>query len=178
MHFILILMLVSPIVLCVVLAGLNRRPGTHPHRNPFTAGFYANLILPPLYLLFHIRTFGSDAFQLVCGLALFLIYLNCCVFLNWFVFTLTDVSMHIQLLMQIERQGTLTPESLVTRYNKNAILGNRIPRLLELGQLREENGRLFLHGKSVLLGAAVARIARRILGIPLHPEHAEHDATL
>jgi len=111
---------------------------------------------------------------MLCGLVLLTIYVNCIGFLNWFIFTLTDVSMHIQLMMQIHSQGSISTEQLVERYNKNTILKNRIPRLLELRQLRLEGGRLFLRGHSVLFGARVCRILRRVLGIPERPEDADH----
>lgn len=176
MRNIFLLLLGVPVCLCVFHAWLNRRAGIHPHRTPFTAGFYTNLVFVPVYVCLHILEFGFDAWQFLCGLLLMLIYTNCLVFLNWFIFTLTDVSMHIQLLMQIHRNHALTPQLLVERYNKTAILTNRIPRLIELGQLRMENGRLFANGKSVWFGASVCLLLRKILGIPLRPEEAKHDA--
>jgi hypothetical protein len=174
MCFVIVLLLLAPVFLCGVNAILNRRPNTHPHRTPFTAGLYTNLVFIPVYVVLHVRIFGSQFTDLICGVVFMLIYINGVVFLNWFIFTLTDVSMHIQLLMQIHRHGSITTADLVERYNKNTILTNRIPRLLELGQLRMTDGLLFVGGRSVLFGAAVCALLRRILGIPVRPEEADH----
>ena len=83
--------------------------------------------------------------------------------------------MHIQLLMQLQRNNEISVETLAKQYNKNIILQNRVPRLLELGQLRLENGRLFISGGSVLFGAFICRRLRKILGIPEHPEQTDHE---
>lgn len=174
MWTILLLFLALPLFLCAVNATLNRIPHTNPHKTPFTAGLITNVIFLPLYAFAHIGFFDRAIAPLFCGLLFALIYMNCMVFLNWFIFTLTDVSMHIQLLMQLSRLGSVKPDQLAECYNKNTILANRVPRLLELGQLRLENGRLFLNGGAVLFGASVCMVMRKILGIPERPEEADH----
>jgi hypothetical protein len=176
MRAIVLLLLAIPIFVCVMNGWLNRKSGTRPHRTPFTAGRLTNIVFLPVYLLLHIATFGISPLPLAAGALFMLIYINCLVFLNWFIFTVTDVSMHIQLLMQIYRSGPTSQERLVERYNKNSILGNRVPRLIELGQLRVENDRLLISGKSVLFGAFLCRRMRHILGIPERPEQAHHGA--
>ena len=65
-------------------------------------------------------------------------------------------------------------DELVGRYNKGVILGNRIPRLIELGQLQQADGRLFVAGNAVLLGSRVCTLLRWILGLPLSPADAKH----
>jgi hypothetical protein len=174
MKIVLVLLLAAPVILCSLNAMLNRLEGTHPHRTPFTAGLYTSAVFLPLYVPLHAKLFGVSAVPMLCGLAFIIIYLNCLVFLNWFLFTLTDVSMHIQLLLQVHRAGSITPEHLIARYNKDTIVHNRIPRLLELGQLRMQDGKLYVSGRSVMFGASVCVGLRRILGIPVRPELAEH----
>lgn len=174
MKIVLGLLLAAPMFLCSLNAILNRLAGTHPHRTPFTAGLYTNAVFLPLYGVLHAKMFGISPYPMFCGLFFILIYLNCLVFLNWFIFTLTDVSMHIQLLIQVHRAGSINFEQLITAYNKRTILRNRIPRLLELGQLRMKDGKLFIDGGSVLFGAAVCVALRKILGIPLRPELVDH----
>jgi hypothetical protein len=175
MTYILILLFLSPVLPCIINAALNRREGAHPHRTPFTTGVYANMVLIPIYFILHVNVFGTRLPPVLFGLVFFIVYLNCAVFLNWFIFTLTDVSMHIQLMFQIESEGAITEDNLIGRYNKEVILGNRIPRLLELGQLRIENERLYINGQAVLIGASICCLIRRILGIPVRPEQAVHD---
>ncbi len=169
-----VLLFCLPVVLCGFNALLNRLPRTRPHSTPFAAGKLLNLLCIPLYVTLHIKVFGPAPLPLLAGALFVLIYANCLVFLNWFVFTLTDVSMHIQLAMQISRTGSLPLHELTARYNKKAILQNRVPRLLELGQLQLVAGRLFATGGSVLFGAWVCQWLRRILSIPERPEDADH----
>jgi hypothetical protein len=174
MREVIALLIAAPLLLVVLHSALNRWSKIHPHRTPFTAGFYCNVLVLPAYLALHWTQLNRDPVDLICGLLFVAIYLNCCVFLNWFIFTLTDVSMHIQLMMQLHKRGTASIADLESAYNKDVIVGNRIPRLIELGQLRLENGRLFVTGGSVLLGAWVVALLRRLLGIPVRPELADH----
>ena len=97
-------------------------------------------------------------------------YAFCVNFLNWFVFTLTETSMHIHLLVEIGLHEPVSLRDLNQRYNKQNIIRARIPRLVELGQLRLENGRLTVVGSWVLQAAKACRLLRRILGIPVQPE--------
>jgi hypothetical protein len=83
--------------------------------------------------------------------------------------------MHIQLLMQIHQHGKISKVKLQELYNKDVILGNRIPRLLELGQLKLSNGKLQVAGRGVLLGAVLCATLRCLLGLPIRPELARHD---
>lgn len=174
MPWILLLLFVAPMFLCGVNAMLNRWSRIHTHRTPFTSGLYTFVVFIPAFVVLQLLLGRASVPEVVAGLIFVTLYLGCLVFLNWFIFTLTDVSMHIQLMMQLHKRGSASITELQECYNKNVILGNRIPRLLELGQLRLENERLFLAGRSVLFGASVVALLRKILGIPVRPELAKH----
>lgn len=169
MSAIFFLLLGVPFFVCGLNAWLNRRPGADPVRTPFTSGRVAGVVFLPAYALVHWQAAGFDVGQMLCGLALVAVYVAGVTIVNWFVFMLNDASMHVRLLMQISEAGAVSPAELIGRYNKNAIMSNRIPRLVALGQLRLESGRLFPAGNSALLAARVCVWLRKILGIPLRP---------
>jgi hypothetical protein len=175
MRWILPFLFVAPIFLCTVNAILNRWSRIHPHRTPFTAGRYTIVVFIPAFVALQLLPGTSSGSEVFAGLVFLTLYLGCLIFLNWFIFVLTDVSMHIQLMTQIHKRGSATVAELQKSYNKDVILENRIPRLLELGQLHLRNGKLVLAGRSGLFfGAFVTAFLRRILGIPVRPELADH----
>ena len=138
----------------------------------FVAGFANVGALVVLVLV--LRPAGSAPRELLAGVLFIAAYGFCVNFLNWFVFTVTETSMHAHLLVEIGHEGEITRAELDRKYNKTTIIAARIPRLLELGQLRLEGGRLYLAGSWVLESALALRVLRRLLGIPPRPpqEHA------
>ena len=181
MNVILIILVAIPFAVVLMNAALNRAarrwsslPG--PHTTPFVTGALVNGTAVPL-LTFASAQPGDGIADTLFGSLYALSYVNCVVFLNWFVFSVTDVSMHVHLLVEIHRHGTIRPEELHALYNKSAIIEARLPRLLELRQLRLEDGRLYVRGSAVLLGARLLVPLRRILGIPPRPQDAQDPAT-
>jgi hypothetical protein len=104
------------------------------------------------------------------------VYMFCVNFLNWFVYALTETSMHIHLVALLARYESLSQDELYSLYNKNTIIRVRIPRLLQWGQLKRKDERLVLSGSWVLVGAIGCRILRRILGIPTRPELVKRES--
>ena len=162
----------APVVTWLGTAGINwtaravaRLPS--PQVACFAAGF-ANLGgLVVLFLV--LQPTGSDRRELLAGIFFMSAYGFCVTFLNWFVFTVTDTSMHVHLLVEIGHEPEITFEELTHRYNKKSIIAARIPRLLQLGQLRLDHGRLYLTGSWVLASAVALRFLRRLLGLRPRP---------
>lgn len=98
-----------------------------------------------------------------------LLVINNAAFFLWHFFALTDVSMHIHLLVEIHRAGRISREGLQARYNKDVIIRARIPRLIALHQLSLEGGVLRVAGNTVVTNAKVFALCRAILGIPKRP---------
>lgn len=169
------ILILAPAAICTLNALLNRFSRIHIHKTPFLAGTYVLLLWIPAFIYECIRLNGFSLTEFIFDFLYVSCFVFSLIFLNWFVFTLTDVSMHIQILMQIYRHPGITRNKLLQNYNKSIILKNRIPRLLELGQLKLRKERLFISGRSVLFGAWVCLILRYILGLPLHPEDARHE---
>jgi hypothetical protein len=169
------MLLAAPAMVALANAVLNRQGGTRPHKTPFQGGAIVAAVWGGVWMLACARVFGRDSLEMGFSFAFGAIYFACTVFLNWFIFTITDVSMHIQLLMQISERGRISVADLQHRYNKGTIVRNRIPRLLELGQLRCVDGRLRVGGRGVLFGALCCAMLRGLLGLPIRPEMAIHD---
>ncbi len=174
MPWVVLLMFVLPVLVCGIHAVLNRRSGADPHITPFVAGVLASAVLVPCYMAIHWFYLDRSVPNFVAGLIFFLLFDLCVVFFNWFVFAVSDASMHIRILMTIDRLGAARTSQIRERYNKNTIIAYRLPRLIAVGQLRVDEGRLVINSRSVLVFAAVLRVIRRILGIPIRPELANH----
>lgn len=175
--FLLILVVGIPMLVFVLNAALNAFTRIDPHKTPFVAGHAVTLLAVVAYCAVQVGLSGSLQLSIVLGILYLLCYCGCVTFLNWFVFTLTDVSMHVRTAYVIHTAGRLTPEQIQKRYNKSFILGNRLARLLELGQLKVRDGRYFTGGGEVLVGAAVCKLLRVVLGIPVAPELQDHYRT-
>ncbi len=162
----------APLVSWLGTAGINwmaRAVGRSPSPQVacFAAGFATLGALVVLFLALQLT--GSDPRELLAGILFMGAYGFCVNFLNWFVFTVTETSMHAHLLVEIGHEPEITPEELARRYNKHSIIAARIPRLLELSQLRLDHGRLYLTGSWVLASAVALRRLRRLLGLPPGP---------
>ena len=120
-------------------------------------------------LILEMRKGSRDPLAFLSLIIYVLIYMFCINFLNWFIYTLTETSMHIHLIALIAHYGSLSEERLRSLYNQNIIIRARVPRLLQLGQLTRRDGRLTLTGSWVLLGAVGCHILRWVLGIPTRP---------
>lgn len=162
------------------LVRLYRHTGRHvsPQAACFHAGILVFVASLAAWLFLASRAETLNAGELLGGLAYFSSCCTCCTFLNWFVFAVSDTSMHVHLMVEVGREDGIALDKLQRRYNKQAIIQARIPRLLELGQMRLCGDRLVLGGRWVLAGAEAARLMRILLSIPPHPiQEEENDST-
>lgn len=157
--------------LTALLIRYRRRSGRQisPQNSCFHAGAMVFIATAVSWLV--VSTNGSDPkiMELPGGIAYLAAYCICITFLNWFVFVVSDTSMHVHLMVEIGREEGMPLAELQRRYNKQTIIQARIPRLLELGQLRLRGNQLVLGGRWVLAGAEAARLMRILLSIPPHP---------
>lgn len=140
-----------------------------PQKGCLQAGVLVSLASLVLWLSLSLSRQSPDLAETLSGIAYLAIYCFCCSFLNWFIFTVTETSMHTHLLVEIGRDDGIALSELQRRYNKSTIIAARIDRLLEIGQLRLRNGHLILGGSWVLAGAEGARLLRVLLSIPPQP---------
>lgn len=138
------------------------------HKNSFRALKLTNILFFCLFIGFIVKFQIGWLDLLIYGTYLFFT-INVYGFVIWNGFAITDVSMHIHLLVEVFRAQRISYAELTTLYNKQKVISERIPRLLSLGQLVEKEGKLYLSGNAVLLGANICVLFRRLLGIPARP---------
>jgi hypothetical protein len=174
MFWIVALMLSYPFLVFGLNAGLNRMKGEDPHVTPFRSGIMGLVLMISAYLVTYFSKSEFDAFDFGAGFTLVSVYAVCVAFINWFVFAVSDASMHIRILMVIERLGSASSAQIQDRFNKASIISYRIPKLIAVGQLGLVDDRLVVKSRSVILFAALLRAIRRVLSIPARPELATH----
>lgn len=175
--FALALVFAVPLLVFLCNSALNRFTSFDSHRTPFLAGYIVTVITIAAFLLVQASLCAQLTLWMLVGCVYILVYCGCVTFLNWFLFTLTDVSMHVRIAYILFRSQGMGREDIKRLYNKQIILRNRTARLLELGQIKLENGYFVSGGGEVLLGAAVCKLLRRLLGIPVSPELQDHSTT-
>src|SRR5204863_261809 len=82
----------------------------------YISGFANMAALVVLVLV--LRPTGSAPRELLAGVLFTAAYGFCVNFLNWFVFTVTETSMHAHLLVEIGHAREITRAELEQRYNK------------------------------------------------------------
>jgi hypothetical protein len=137
------------------------------HRSAVSATKTVNAVVL-LALLLRAATHSFSA-ALLPELFYVALVINAAAFISWNFFAMTDTSMHIHILTEFYRAKDLSKAELLERYSKNTIVGARIKRLLTLDQLRLRDGKLTIAGRTVLAGAEMCKLFRRVLGIPVRP---------
>jgi hypothetical protein len=137
------------------------------HRSSVSATRTVNVIvLVALLLPAASRSFSDFCWPAFLYAAL---VINAGAFISWNFFAMTDTSMHIHILTEFYRVKDLSKAELFERYCKDTIVRARLKRLLTLDQLRLQDGRLKIAGRTVLAGAEMCKLFRFMLGIPIRP---------
>jgi hypothetical protein len=137
------------------------------HRSAVAATRTVNVVVVVALLLPTV----SRSFSAVCFLDFLYagLVINAAAFCIWVVFAMTDTSMHIHILTELYRVKDISKTELLARYCKDSIVEARVRRLLTLGQLQRQDGKLRAAGRTVLLGAEMCKLFRFMLGIPIRP---------
>jgi len=94
--------------------------------------------------------------------ALSLLYLD--------VVNIAETSLHMHLLLEVSWNDRLSLQRLIDKYGPAHMVGERLERLIALGQVRRVGDRYYLGGnRSALRIAYVVDICRRVLGMPTSP---------
>lgn len=169
--YVLTICLASMVLLFVITAIFNylRAPTTSAscHAHFMAATKIVNAVA--VVALIGSALFGDMGYVLAINVIYGMVVINSAAFFLWHFFALTDVSMHIHLLVEIYRAERISREALYRRYNKEAIIRARIPRLIALHQLSCRDGILRVSGKAVFYNAWLFAVFRIVLGIPKRP---------
>jgi hypothetical protein len=149
-----------------------------PQKACYQAGLLVTFASLTWWIYISLKQPTTDSVETLAGVAYLLVYCFCCSSINWFIFAVTEASMHTHLLVEIGCNDGLTLTELHRRYNKSKIISVRISRLIEIGQLRlTGSNQLILGGRWVLVGAEIARLLRILLSIPPQPVQEEENGT-
>jgi hypothetical protein len=171
-RYVLLICLVGILLLPLLTAVFNlkdkiRGRDISSHRSAVAATKTVNVIVLAALLL----PAASSSFSSVClpEFVYTALVVNAAAFISWNFFAMTDTSMHIHILTEFYRVDDLSMTELFARYRKDTIVGARVKRLLTLDQLRLQDGKLTVAGRTVLLGAEMCKLFRLVLGIPIRP---------
>ncbi len=81
------------------------------------------------------------------------------------LFNMSETARRIRILYEVYRAGTLSPEEFESLYKTTGIIGVRLGRLIAMKQLRLEDGRYAVRGKTMLRAAQAVVAWRRLLGL-------------
>jgi hypothetical protein len=170
--YVLLVCLLGMLFLPVLTAAFNSKDKVQgrdisSHRSSVSATKTVNLAVLVALLL----RAATHSFSVICWADFIYaaLVINAAAFISWNFFAMTDTSMHVHILTEFYRARDLSKAELLDRYSKNTIVKARIKRLLTLDQLRLRDGKLTIAGRTVLAGAEMCKVFRRVLGIPVRP---------
>lgn len=82
------------------------------------------------------------------------------------VFNMGETARRVRILSELRERGELSAAELKSLYNTAAILDRRMERLVALGQVRLEEGRVVLKSRRLYRAATVINWWGRVLGLP------------
>ena len=82
-------------------------------------------------------------------------------------FAISEVSLHMHIMLMILISNKLSIDAVKIQYNKPHMLKERLKRLIDLGQVREEDNFYYLNGRLLLYGSKIFDIWKILLGFPI-----------
>jgi len=171
---VLLLALCTPLLILISISIMNRRQRAalaqpQEYLTIARSTILANLFNMTATAIASVTSGASDTSETWACFGYILLTTNASAFVIFALIATADTSMHIHLLTQVFRFEPITFSDLAQRYNKQKIITARLPRLLSLGQLACDHGRLRLTGSSVLARARLLAVCRWLLNIPIRP---------
>jgi hypothetical protein len=86
------------------------------------------------------------------------------------IVNIAETSLHMHLLLEVAWNDRLSLERLIEKYSPSHMVGERLQRLIALGQVRRDGDRYYLGGnRSALTIAKAVDAWRTVLGMPTKP---------
>ncbi|OGP15651.1 MAG: hypothetical protein A2052_07245 [Deltaproteobacteria bacterium GWA2_54_12] len=82
------------------------------------------------------------------------------------LFNMGETARRVRILVELRERGNISVEELKSFYDAGAILDRRLERLVALGQVRLEGGRIVLKSRRLYWAAVVINWWGRILSLP------------
>ena len=84
---------------------------------------------------------------------------------------IAETSLHMHLLLEVSWNDRLSLARLIDKYSPSHMIGERLERLIAMGQVRREGDKYFLgNNSSALTIAKAVDVWRTVLGMPTSPE--------
>lgn len=93
------------------------------------------------------------------------IVLNSLSYSYFHFFNMSETARRIRLLTELKQRKSISPESIAEGYKGDAMISKRLDRLVSLGQIRLDDGKYHLSGRTLWVGAVLVRIWRTLLNI-------------
>ena len=77
-----------------------------------------------------------------------------------------ETARRVRVLVELRERSAMSVEALISLYNAGAMLDKRLERLIALGQVRVEGGRIVLSSRRLYWAAVLMNFWCRFLGLP------------
>ena len=82
------------------------------------------------------------------------------------LFNMGETARRVRVLVELRERSAMSVEALISLYNAGAMLDKRLERLIALGQVRVEGGRIVLSSRRLYWAAVLMNFWCRFLGLP------------
>jgi hypothetical protein len=170
----LLLLLASPLAICIVQAGLTRLfrllgLSLAPQLPVLGTVLLGNV--PMIWLAWELafRKLAGDGTAIACGVALVVLAYNALGFCYFCLLNLSETSLHVHILMDLLVSGPMPADELAARYGVAEMIEVRIERMIALGQLRSQGEYFVVQNGVLLVVGRIIHLWRKLLGLPLKP---------
>jgi hypothetical protein len=170
----LLLLLASPLAVCIIQAALARLIRmadfrVAPQLLVLTTILLGNVPMVWLTWKLVLRGLPGDWSAVACGVALVLLTYNALGFCYFNLLNLSETSLHVHILMDLLLSGPMPANELAVRYGVSEMMETRIKRMIALGQLRDQGGYFVVNNRGLLAVGRVIHFWRKVLSLPLSP---------
>ena len=138
---------------------------------PFVGIFFSIIIGSILIIIYVISLLGAklweDPLEALACLAFVFLTLTGFAYMYFATFAISEVSLHMHIMLMILISNKLSIDAVKIQYNKPHMLKERLKRLIDLGQVREEDNFYYLNGRLLLYGSKIFDIWKILLGFPI-----------
>lgn len=121
--------------------------------------------IPTAFLLWSFVFYGiSSEFKLATVIFYCFIIYSSFAYIYFNFFTLSETARRIHILYEVYKAGSLSEKEITDMYKLSDIIGIRLKRLVEMKQLRYENGHYSIDGKILYRAASFISLWRKALG--------------
>ncbi len=170
----LLLLLASPLAVCLIQAFLTRLIrlfglSLAPQLVVLGTVLFGNLPMVWLAWKLALIQLAGNWPGVACGVVFVLLTYNALGFCYFNLLNLSETSLHVHILTDLLLSGSIPARELAARYGVEGMIETRIERMIQLGQLRAQGASFVVHNRGLLRVGRVIHILRKLLKLPLTP---------